>query len=408
MADPKSKSDEGYPGSAAATRSTGASPTASATGPGEADPNAAANAGGWQPELDRAGAVEIDDGLAAGAGGDEPAARAAGPAAAAPGLPLLDQDEIDSLLTFAHQGHRRKSCVSVLIDNSTVTYERLPMLEVVFDRLVRIMTTSLRNFTSENVEVTLQQIEGLRFSEYLESVSQPALLAVFRAMEWDNFGLITVDNPLIYSIVEVLLGGRRGTVPARVEGRPYTTIERNLIERLIGVVLHDMGLAFEPLSPVEFRLERLETNPRFAAIARPANGAILCRLRVEMEDRGGNLEVLVPYATLEPVRDLLLQMFMGEKFGQDSIWETHLAREMLATQVELEALLDQRMIPLGTVMRLKVGQTLPLAVRGDQPVTLRCGQVPLMRGQLGRSRDRIAVRIDGRIERDADQMEQAR
>lgn len=282
------------------------------------------------------------------------------------------------------------------------------MLEVVFDRLVRIMTTSLRNFTSENVEVSLDRIEGLRFSEYLDAVSLPALLAIFRAMEWDNFGLITVDNPLIYAIVEVLLGGRRGTIPMRVEGRPYTTIERNLIEQLIAVVLHDMSAAFVPLSTVEFRFDRLETNPRFAAIARPTNGAILFRLRVEMEDRGGNLEVLIPYATLEPVRDLMLQMFISEKFGQDSIWETHLAREMLATQVQLEALLDQRMIPLGTVMRLQVGQTLPLAVGGDQPVTLRCGQVPLMRGRLGRSRDRIAVRIDSRVERDGEHVEPAR
>jgi len=48
-----------------------------------------------------------------------------------------------------------------------------------------------------------------------------------------------------------------------------------------------------------------------------------------MEDRGGRLELLLPYATLEPVRELLLQQFMGEKFGRDSIWETHLAEETL-------------------------------------------------------------------------------
>jgi len=30
---------------------------------------------------------------------------------------------------------------------------------------------------------------------------------------------------------------------------------------------------------------------------------------------------LLPYATLEPVRELLLQQFMGEKFGGDSMAE---------------------------------------------------------------------------------------
>src|SRR3546814_56938 len=123
----------------------------------------------------------------------------------------------------------------------------------------------------------------------------------------------------------------------RIEGRPYTTIERNLVERMVNVVLSDLSAAFDPLSPVTFRFDRLETNPRFATIARPANAAVLARLRIDMEDRGGRLELMLPYATLEPVRELLLQMFMGEKFGRDSIWETHLANELWNTDVELDA-----------------------------------------------------------------------
>ncbi len=157
---------------------------------------------------------------------------------------------------------------------------------------------------------------------------------------------------------------------------PFTSIERALIERLIRLVLADMAIAFAPLSAIEFRYERLETNPRFAAIARPTNGAVLFKLRIEMDDRGGPLEILIPYATLEPVRDLLLQMFMGEKFGRDSIWETHLARQMLVTTVELEALLEEQTIPLGEVMALQVGTTLPLTAEPDTPVILRCGTRP--------------------------------
>ena len=197
------------------------------------------------------------------------------------------------------------------------------MLEIVFDRLVRMMSTSLRNFTSDNVEVSLDQISSVRFGDYLNSIPLPAMLAVFKAEEWDNYGLMVVDSALIYSIVDVLLGGRRGTAAMRIEGRPYTTIERNLVERMVHVVLNDLSAAFDPLSPVSFRFDRLETNPRFAAIARPANAAVLAKLRIDMEDRGGRMELLLPYATLEPVRELLLQMFMGEKFGRDSIWESH-------------------------------------------------------------------------------------
>ena len=217
---------------------------------------------------------------------------------------VLDQDEIDSLLGGSVGGgeDEKPSGIQAIINSALVSYERLPMLEIVFDRLVRMLSTSLRNFTSDNVEVSLDSITAIRFGDYLNSIPLPAMLGVMKAEEWDNFGLLMVDSSLTYSIVDVLLGGRRGTAAMRIEGRPYTTIERNLVERLIGVVLNDLTSTFDPLSPVTFRFERLETNPRFAAIARPANAAVLARLRVDMEDRGGRLELVLPYATLEPVR----------------------------------------------------------------------------------------------------------
>ena len=221
---------------------------------------------------------------------------------------VLNQDEIDSLLGFDadDEGGAERTGIRAIIDSALVSYERLPMLEVVFDRLVRVLSTSMRNFTSDNVEVSLDNITSIRFGDYVNSIPLPAMLTVFRAREWDNYGLMTVDSSLIYSIVDVLLGGRRGTAAMRIEGRPYTTIELSLVERMAQVVMADLSASFEPLSPVHFEFDRLETNPRFATIARPANAAVLVRLRIDMEDRGGRLEMVLPYATLEPVRELLL------------------------------------------------------------------------------------------------------
>ncbi|WP_353890845.1 flagellar motor switch protein FliM [uncultured Sneathiella sp.] len=309
---------------------------------------------------------------------------------------VLNQDEIDSLLGFDMEGEdtSENSGIKAIINSALVNYERLPMLEVVFDRLVRMMTTSLRNFTSDNVEVSLDNITSIRFGDYLNSIPLPAILSVFRAEEWDNFGLIMVESSLIYSIVDVLLGGRRGTAAMRIEGRPYTTIERNLVERMLSVVLNDMTAAFEPLSPVTFRHERIETNPRFATIARPANAAILIKLRIDMEDRGGRIEMLLPYATLEPVRELLLQMFMGEKFGRDSIWENHLATELWSSEVDIQAVLDEKKMSLNEVLNLKIGDTVMFNASPESPTILRCGGISMVSGKMGRSGQNIAVKVD--------------
>ena len=348
-----------------------------------------------EEELAAAWGAELED-ESPPVGGD-----AGGDAPSAPPQRVLNQAEIDSLLGFdagPSDGENRTG-MQRIISSGLVSYERLPMLEIVFDRLVRIMSTSLRNFTSDNVEVGIDNILSLRFGDYLNSIPLPAMLAVFKAEEWDNYGLMVVDSAMIYSIVDVLLGGRRGTAAMRIEGRPYTTIERTLVERLIQVVLADLSQSFDPLCPVTFRFERLEVNPRFATISRLSNAAVLARLRVDMEDRGGRVELLLPYATLEPVRELLLQQFMGEKFGRDSIWETHLAEELWNTDIDLEVVLDEQVMRLSDVMDLKPGSRIVLNTSPGGTVQLRCGTVTLFEGQVGRRKSKLAVRIEREVPR---------
>jgi flagellar motor switch protein FliM len=308
---------------------------------------------------------------------------------------ILHQDEIDSLLGFNIDDIKLtdNSGIRAIIDSGVVSYERLPMLEIIFDRLVRLTTSSLRQFTSDNVEVSLDRITSVRFGDYLNSIPLPAILAVFKAEQWDNYGLITVDSNLIYSVIDVLLGGRRAPSSVRIEGRPYTTIESSMIRRMVEVILADAEQAFAPVSPVRFAVDRLETNPRFAVISRHANAAILVRLRIDMEDRGGSVELLLPYATIEPIRDVLLQMFMGEKFGRDPIWEGHLATEIGQAEIAVEAVLYEAKLPLKRMMGLEVGDTLDLDLGPDAPVTVRCGDVALTEGRMGRVGDRVAVRV---------------
>ncbi|MCW5721192.1 MAG: flagellar motor switch protein FliM [Devosia sp.] len=308
---------------------------------------------------------------------------------------VLNQDEIDNLLGFdaAAASNVELSGVQALINSALVSYERLPMLEIVFDRLVRLATTSLRNFTSDNVEVSLDSISSVRFGDYLNSIPLPAILSVIKAEEWGNYGLLTVDSNLIYSMIDVLLGGRRSGGNVRVEGRPYTTIEMALAQRMIELILDDTHRAFEPVTQVHFKLERMESNPRFAAISRPNNAAILIELRIEMDDRGGKIEILLPYATIEPIREQLLQMFMGEKFGRDPIWEGHLATEIYRADVEIEAVLHEQELPLSRLLNIKPGDTIMFERSPTDPVQLRCGDVDLTQAIMGHIGNFVSVRV---------------
>jgi flagellar motor switch protein FliM len=308
---------------------------------------------------------------------------------------VLNQDEIDGVLGFSMRELSASGAggVQAIVDSGVVQYERLPMLEIVFDRMIRLLSTSLRNLFQDNVEVTLDNITSVRFGDYLNAIPLPTLLGVFRAEQWENSGLVTVDSNLAYATFDLLLGGKRGGSSSRLDGRPFTAIEMTLVRRLVEIVLGDLEMSFQPLSPVTFGIDRIETNPRFATITRPGNAAILISLRLDVDGRGGMLQILFPYATIEPIRELLTQSFMGEKLGRDHVWEGHLATEIWQADVTMEAVLHEMMLPLKQVMSLKVGETLMFDAKPSDLITVRCGDWALTQGRIGRVDGHIAVQV---------------
>lgn len=307
----------------------------------------------------------------------------------------LGQADIDALFGAPVDfSDAPKIGMRAVIDSNVVSHERLPMLEVVFDRMVRTLSTSMRHLTSDAIDVTFEGLTSSRFGDFMNRLALPAMIGVFNAEHWENYGLLTVEPSLIYAVVDALLGGRRGTLPLRIEGRAFTTIETTLVSQMVDLVLTDMATAFEPIAPIRFQLDRMESSPRFAAIARPTDVAMVATFRVDMEDRGGRFNILLPLATIEPIRGKLLQRFMGEKLGRDNIWENHLETELRKTEITIDAVLGEVAMTLREVMNLKVGQTISLGVTPEEALELCCDGVILTNANMGQQNNRIAVRIN--------------
>ena len=306
---------------------------------------------------------------------------------------ILDQNEIDSLLGIdGDDDGSRTGGVRVLVNNSIISYERLPLLEIVFDRFERLMSTSLRQFTADNVDISIENMTSVRYGEYMDTIPLPAGLVVVNARGLDDYILLTYESRLIYAIVDILLGGRKAR-PARIEGRNFTTIERKIVEKLSQVVLEGLAEAFSPVAPISFDFERMESNPRFATVTREGNACILVTVRVNLEERDGIMQFCLPYATLEPIRDQLLQQFMGEKFGHDNIWENHLAKELYATKTKVKAVLDEQTHMLSEVLNWRLGDTIVFNAKQGAPVKIKMGPQVKMVGMMGRADDRMAVKI---------------
>jgi flagellar motor switch protein FliM len=325
----------------------------------------------------------------------EPLAPAPGGGGMDPGG-MFDQAGIDALFGDFDSPAPKVAGLKAVIESKVINQERLPMLEVVFERMVRTFSTSLRNLTSDAIEINVDQLTSVRFGEFMNNVPLPAMIGVFQIPEWENYGIATVESGLIYAVVDALLGGRGNSTP-RIEGRNFTTIELTLVGRMLTLALSDLVAAFTPLAQISMTLDRIETNPRFAAIAGPTNLTAVATFRIDMDGRGGALSILLPFATLEPVRSKLLQRFMGEKQGRANIWRDHLAQEIIQTTVSVDVLMAERMIPLREAKAFSVGQHISLGASPDGPVTLSCGGVPLAHGHVGQKGTRIAVRLDSGI-----------
>ncbi|WP_240046802.1 FliM/FliN family flagellar motor switch protein [Paracraurococcus ruber] len=309
----------------------------------------------------------------------------------------MDQGDIDSLFGGPDTASTQPEKLGLeALVGGAVRYERLPMLDIVVDRLARLLTSSVRKFTADNADVVINRVRPIRVGAFLDNVTLPALIGVIRIEEWDGYCLAAVDSRLIGSIVDILLGGRRNAVQ-RIEGRPYTPIERTFVEKLVSVVTQDLSRAFEVVAPATFRLERFEITPGYALITKPTASAVTFRAEITMEGRGGTVDFLLPYAAIEPVRDLLSQEVLGRKQGGDSIWRNHLIDELPRAALELRAVVESRDVPFSQIAAWRPGTELRLDRRRGEAIEVFCQDLLVCRAQMASQDDRLVLRVEERV-----------
>ncbi|MGV2432301.1 MAG UNVERIFIED_CONTAM: FliM/FliN family flagellar motor switch protein [Rickettsiaceae bacterium] len=282
--------------------------------------------------------------------------------------------------------------IKAVLDRAMQAYEKLPMLEIVFERLIRSMTSALRNLTSENVEIHVTELESLRFGVYLSNIEQPSSIAVFKAVEWDNLGLVVLDNNIVLTLVEVLLGGNHNSTDM-LQKRALTYIEQTIAKQLVETLLSELGNAFDAIAPSNFIFERLESNPNFATICRSGDAIISLKLNVQIEDKSGFVDIVIPYNTLEPIKEQLQKVFIGDKFGIDSVWEELLTNRIYEINLPIEAVVVNTPTKMIDVAKLKPGDTIVINHKYDGDILLRCKHIPLFKGQVGKIEDRVAINV---------------
>lgn len=306
---------------------------------------------------------------------------------------LLDPKEVQELLKKDADNSPRGT--RILTDSSKITYGRLPMFEVIIDRWVRHLSTSFRNITSDNVDIILGDITCMRFEDFMGDIHGMPLLSVFKFQEWSSSGLFVLNADVIFHMLDLLLGGRENSsLDENIEQREYTSIECNLVQTWVDVMMKDLEKAFSLVHTITLETERLESNPKFASITLPRNAALRVPLTLCMEKRKGSLDLLIPYESLEPVLEDLGKMFMGEKAENQEGWHDHLSTETWRSTVSVKAVLETLSLPLGQVLKWKVGSQVALRAKPDSAIKIMRGDTHVLTGKMGQKDAYISVQIE--------------
>lgn len=308
--------------------------------------------------------------------------------------------EVESKKAKKAKNEAAISGIRAVLEQSLQSYDKLPMLEIIFDKFVRQLSTSLRNLTSEPVDISITEFSSLRFGGYLDSQKAPSTIVVFKAVEWENFGLLIMENNMIFSFVDILLGGKKNTFQLEEQNldRVLTSIEQGLARQLAEVVLSELSHAFDQISPSTFTFERLESNPNFANISRPGDAIIVVKFKIEIDEQTKNLQLLIPYKTIEPVKEQMQQVFLGDKFGNDVEWEQSLLKTIYEVNLPIEAVITNRISTVQEIAKLNIGDTFVLDHLQDQDIKVRAGTVELFTGKIGKVGNKLAVDLKNFVE----------
>jgi flagellar motor switch protein FliM len=322
---------------------------------------------------------------------------------------LLSQDEIDALLDGVSGGSVATGSDEPLPSDAVIAYDftqqdrivrgRLPTLEMVNDRFARFFRAAIFNVLRKTCEVSVLGVKMVKFAEYVHGLAVPSNLNLVRIKPLRGTALVLFEPRLVFTVIDNFFGGD-GRYHARIEGRDFTATENRVIQIMLDALFGAMVEAWAPVLGLQFEYQSSEINPQFANIVSPTETVVVSRFHVELDGGGGDINLTLPYAMVEPIRNLLDAGVQSDRVDRDDRWAELLQEEVLDAEVDLSSLLLEAQLSLGEFLHLRPGDVIPVQL--PELTTVYAEDVPVFRGRYGQSNGRNAVRFHvqaGRRER---------
>lgn len=313
---------------------------------------------------------------------------------------FLSQEEVDALLEGV-TGESQKSAEEVAEHGEVRTYNissqerivrgRMPTMEIVNERFARNLRQGLFNFIRRSPEVSVGPVAVQRYSAFLRELAVPTNFNIVAIRPLRGSGMIVCEPSLVFGVIDTLFGGI-GKFQTRIEGRDFSATEQRVINRLVDVIAEEYKKAWKGIYPLELEYQRSEMQPQFVTIATPSEIVISTSFQLEIGDIAGSIHFCFPYATLEPIRDVLYSSTQGDSVEVDKRWVNVLTREIQAAEVTLVAHLAKADATVERLLSLKKGDFIELERESRIQATI--DGVPVFECNYGTHNAKYAIRIE--------------
>lgn len=313
---------------------------------------------------------------------------------------FLSQEEVDALLEGV-TGESQKTVEEAVETGGVRSYNissqerivrgRMPTMEVVNERFSRNFRIGLFNFIRRSPEVSVGTVMVQRYSAFLRQLAVPTNFNIVAIRPLRGNGLVVCEPSLVFGIIDTLYGGA-GKYQTRIEGRDFSPTEQRVINRLVDVICGEYKKAWQGVYPLELEYQRSEMQPQFANIATPSEIVVSTAFQLEIGDLSGAIHICMPYAALEPIRDVLYSTTQGDSMEVDRRWVDVLTREIQAAEVTLVAELARADATVEQLLSMKPGDFIEL----DREPRIRASieGVPIFECQYGTHNSKYAIRIE--------------
>lgn len=316
---------------------------------------------------------------------------------------LLSQDEIDALLhgvddgdietegDFDPTGVRPYDLTS----QDRIVRGRMPTLEMINERFARYTRISMFNLLRRTADVSVGGIQIQKFGEYVHTLYVPTSLNMVKFRPLRGTALVILDAKLVFKLVDNFFGGDGRH--AKIEGREFTPTELRVVQMVLDQAFVDLREAWKAVKPIEFEYINSEVNPSMANIVSPSEVVVVSTFHVELDGGGGELHITMPYSMVEPIREILDAGLQTDTDERDERWVRALREDVMAAEVDLECDIVRRDVTLRDIVDLRPGDVIPIQMPDSSVLT--ANGVPMFRVVLGRSKENLALKVVGIIDR---------